>query len=263
MKIGIFDSGLGGLVITKAVDQKLPVYDLMYLGDTLNMPYGNKTKEQIYAYTKRGLEYLFKNDCKLVIVACNSASADALRRIQQEFIPTQWPDRKALGVLIPSAEVAVEKGRHIGIICTQATADSRAFDREIGKLSRAKVLHRPTPELVENIENGDLKKAQANLETYLSDLTDKNIDTLILGCTHYPILKDSIAKIVGDNVHIVSQDEVVPSKLSVYLKKHQQINEMISKDSRREFYVTKITTTNQELARKFFGVNTTLKVAKI
>ena len=263
MKIGIFDSGLGGLVITKAISQKMPEFNLMYLGDTMNMPYGNKSKEQIYELTKRGLDYLFKNDCKLVIVACNSASADALRKIQQEFIPKKWPDRKALGVLIPSAEVAVEKGKNIGIICTQATAESGAFDREIGKLSDAKVLHQPTPELVENIETGDIKKAHANLQKYLKSLADQKIDTLVLGCTHYPLLKKNIAELLGSNVNIISQDDVVPRKLLKYLGNHEEITSELATGSGREFYVTKITPVNQRLSKKFFGVNTQLQLAVI
>ena len=263
MKIGIFDSGLGGLVITKAISQKMPEYDLMYLGDTINMPYGDKTKPAIYEYTQKGLSYLFDNGCKLVIVACNSASADALRKIQQEFIPKKWPDRKALGVLIPSAEVAVEKGKNIGIICTQATAESGAFDREIGKLSDAKVLHQPTPELVENIERGDTKKAHANLQKYLKSLVDQKIDTLVLGCTHYPLLKNNIEELVGANVNIISQDDVVPQKLLKYLGNHDEITSELSTGSGREFYVTKITPINQRLSKKFFGVNTHLQLAVI
>lgn len=263
MNIGIFDSGLGGLLITHAVVEKLPNYNYIYLGDTANLPYGNKTTDQIYQFTKDGLEYLFQKNCKLVIVACNSASAEALRRIQQEFIPQKWPDRKALGVLIPSAEVAVTNGQNIGVICTTATADSKAFDREIGKLSDANVIHQPTPELVENIEDGNIEKAHDNLQRYLSELTAKNIDTLILGCTHYPILKNEIAQIVGPSVNIVSQDEVIPAKLMDYLSRHSEISDDLAKNMTREFYVTKITPANMELSSRLFGHNVELQLAEL
>ena len=263
MNIGIFDSGLGGLLITHAVVEKLPDYNYIYLGDTANLPYGNKTKEQIYEFTKAGLEYLFQKNCKLVIVACNSASAEALRRIQQEFIPQKWPDRKALGVLIPSAEVAVSSGQNIGVICTTATADSKAFDREIGKLSKANVIHQPTPELVENIEDGNIAKAHSNLQRYLAELTSKNIDTLILGCTHYPILKNKIAEIVGPGVNIVSQDEVIPAKLTDYLSRHPEIEKELGRNSTKEFNVTKITPANIELSNRLFGQDVELQIANL
>lgn len=263
MKIGIFDSGLGGLIITHALKKSLGRYDYLYLGDTANLPYGNKTKDQIYEYTKKALGYLFENDCKLVIVACNSASADALRRIQQEFIPNNWPDRKALGVLIPSAEVAVRSGKKIGIICTTATAESLAFDREIGKLTNAKVLHLPTPELVGHIESGDYASAHKDLKSYLGKLSASGVDTLVLGCTHYPAIKDEARKIMGDGVEVVSQDEIIPNKLKDYLKRHPEIETKLSKNSRMVFLVTKKTMANQKFATKLFDSEIYLKKVMI
>lgn len=253
MKIGIFDSGLGGLIITHALKKDMGEYDFIYLGDTKNLPYGDKSKEQIYELTKKGLDYLFKKGCKLVIVACNSASADALRKIQQEFIPTSWPDRKALGVLIPSAEVAVEKGRHIGIICTQATADSRAFDREIKKLSQStKLVSKPTPELVGHIESGDYESAHSDLKRYLNDLSKSGVDTLVLGCTHYPAIKNEARRIMGHTVEVVSQDEIIPKKLKDYLHRHGEIDDSLSRGREIRFMVTQKTEANERFANKLF-----------
>ncbi|MSR68687.1 glutamate racemase [Candidatus Saccharibacteria bacterium] len=260
MKIGVFDSGLGGLVIAHALVSKMPQYDYVYLGDTARAPYGDKSKPAILANTMQGMEVLFKKDCKLVIVACNSASADALRKIQQEFIPAHWPDRKALGVLIPSAEAAVRDGKRVGVICTQATADSGAFNREINKLSNSvQVFHKSAPMLVENIEKGEQKEAHKNLSRYLSDLTAQGIDTLILGCTHYPLLKNKISELVGKGVNVISQDEIIPAKLQDYLARHSEIVGDLSTSASIEFYVSKITPTSQRLANKLFGQSVELE----
>lgn len=263
MKIGIFDSGLGGLIITHALKKEMGHYDYLYLGDTKNLPYGEKSKDKIYELTRKGLDYLFKNDCSLVIVACNSASADALRRIQQEFIPRYWADRKALGVLIPSAEVAIESGKRIGIICTTATAESGAFDREIGKLSDAKVLHQPTPELVGHIESGDYASAHKDLKKYLNQLSASGVDTLVLGCTHYPAIKDEARKIMGSGVEVVSQDEIIPKKLKDYLGRHPEIGTKLSKNSEIQFLVTEKIDANDNFAKKLFDSDIILKKVMI
>ncbi len=260
MKIGIFDSGLGGLVITHALVKKLSQYDFVYLGDTARAPYGNRTKADIYQYTQQGLEFLFKQGCKLVIVACNTASADALRVIQQSYLPSTWPDRKALGVLIPSAEVAVQKGRRIGIIATTATIKSMAFDREIKKLLVSAVIyHKATPLLVPNIEADEMDIAEANLKIYLKQLLKNNIDTLVLGCTHYPLLKARVAQIVGPGINIISQDDIIPSKLSKYLSHHPEISSCLTQNSTIQYFVTKHTPTIASLAIKLFGSKVMLK----
>lgn len=264
MKIGIFDSGLGGLIITHALKESLSRYDYLYLGDTANLPYGNKTKDQIYEYTKKALGYLFENDCKLVIVACNSASADALRRIQQEFIPNNWPDRKALGVLIPSAEVAVRSGKKIGIICTAATAESGAFDREITKLSKnAELVSKATPELVEHIEKGDMDRAHGQLEKYLDRMIGQGIDTLVLGCTHYPVIKAKARELMGKSVTVVSQDEIIAEKLKDYLARHGEIEKLLSKDKRMRFFVTQKNTDSAKFASELFGKAIKLEMVEL
>lgn len=264
MKIGIFDSGLGGLIIAHALKKEMGQYDYLYLGDTKNLPYGEKTKKQIYDFTQKGLDYLFKNGCKLVIVACNSASSDALRKIQQEFIPQYWPDRKALGVLIPTAEVATKNGKHIGLLCTNATANSKSFDREISKLSvDARLTSQPAPELVEHIENGDLESATKNLEGYLAEMTAKGVDTLILGCTHFPVIKSQARRMLGEDVHVISQDEIIPELLEDYLSRHSEIEKKLSKSSNASFMVTKKTSENSNFAKKLFDTEIDLKYVEI
>jgi glutamate racemase len=253
MKIGVFDSGLGGLVIAYSLVSKMPQYDYIYLGDTDRAPYGNRPEREILEYTSQGVEALFKKGCKLVIVACNSASADALRVIQRQHLKA-WPGCNTLGVLIPSAEQAVISGQRIGVICTQATADSGAFTREIHKLSAtAEVFHKATPRLVDNIESGQMLLAKHNLQQYLRAFSGHNIDTLVLGCTHYPLLKKEIRDFLGDAVNVISQDEIVPAKLQDYLTRHKEIASDLSTGSNIEFFATKITPAIKKLACQLFS----------
>lgn len=263
MKIGIFDSGLGGLIITHALVEYLPKYDYTYLGDTARVPYGDRTQQEIYQFTEEAVEFLFNHDCKLVIVACNTASAKALRKIQQKFIPNNWPDRKVLGVLIPSAEEATKGGKKIGIIATQATIDSGAFDRELTKInSEIEIIKKATPLLVPIIEGGDTTRAHQVLEEYLQDIKTE-IDTLILGSTHYARLKNEAKDIVGEKVRIISQDSIVPAKLHDYLTRHLEIENQLSNNKTREFYVTKSTKSFEMLAAELIGEHIKLKEISI
>lgn len=261
MKIGIFDSGLGGLLIAHALTTKLSSYDYLYLGDSANLPYGQKTKEQIYELSQKAINRLFEDGCKLVVVACNSASSDALRRIQQEFIPAYWPGRNALGVLIPSAEEAVRYGKNIGIISTNATASSGAFEREIIKLrADANVYSCPTPELAECIEKGQLASARRHLEKHLGGLMRRPLDSLVLGCTHYPVLKKHARQIVGAAVPVISQDEIIPDKLRDYLRRHPEIEAELGKNGSIEFLLTKKSAQSGKFAERLFGQTIQLKL---
>jgi len=237
MKIGIFDSGLGGLVIARAVRKMMPSYDYVYLGDTKNLPYGDKSHKAVYGFTKKGVEYLFeKEGCALVIVACNTASARALRRIQKKY-----KDYKVLGVLIPAAEEASKYNR-VGVLATKGTVSSQAFLVEINKINkRAKVYQNPAPMLVPLIEGGEINKCVPYLKKYLKPLLDKNINALVLGCTHYPILKKEIKKLLTKGTQVISQDEIVPKKLKMYLERHQEIKSKISKNRSLKILVTKKT----------------------
>lgn len=272
MKIGIFDSGLGGLVIAKSLFELLPKYDYAYLGDTQNLPYGNKSQTQIYKYTLKAVEYLFQENCQLVIIACNTASAAALRKIQQVYLPKAYPDRRVLGVIIPTLETAdtylapvYKKGREgiIGVIGTTATIKSHIYQKELGKIdSRAKIFELATPKLVSFIEQDSLQNAAKSLKLYLKPLQKQNIEALVLGCTHYPLLKSFCKKLLGQKVAIISQDEIIPKKLKNYLKRHPKINNKLSKQSVREFWVTLQNMKFNQVAKRLFGKKLKFKLAK-
>ncbi len=256
--IGVFDSGFGGLDILRGIVKKLPDYNYIYLGDTARTPYGTRSQETIYEFTKQAVNFLFKNNCELIILACNTASSEALRKIQQEYLPSHWSDKKALGVLIPATEEAVEKthNKKIGVIATESATRSEAFVREIKKLNlKAKVFQKACPLLVPLIESGEQnsKAAELIIRDYLRPLVNKKIDTLILGCTHYGILENKIRKIIGPDIRIVSETKVVPSKLSDYLNKHKEIEEKIGKNGIIHFYSTDLTDKFTILGSKFFG----------
>ncbi|MBU6389465.1 aspartate/glutamate racemase family protein, partial [Patescibacteria group bacterium] len=174
MKIGVFDSGLGGLLITRSLTYTLPEYDYLYLGDTAHLPYGNRSQESIYQLTRRAVLYLCKEGCGLIIIACNTASAEALRRIQQYDIPAAFPDRRVLGVLVPAAEAAVTAaGQHgqIGILATASTVRSGAYLREIQKLAPAMIIRQQeAPLLVPLIENNEPEQIEPVLNRYLEPL---------------------------------------------------------------------------------------------
>lgn len=264
MKIGVFDSGLGGLVITHSLMKHHPLYDYVYLGDTARTPYGNRSQETIYEFTKSAVEYLFEHDCRLVMIACNTASADALIKLQQEYLPQHYPDRRILGVIIPTAEDAINKTNNgnIGVIATRSTVDSKAYVREIHKLNKdIKVYQQATPLLVPLVENYALQYSQPIIHDYLKPLLASNIDTLILGCTHYPILKKQIREEVGDDITIISQDELIAEKLADYLSQHTAIEKLLSRNGTHQFLLTDIPPVTSEIARQMFGQ--TVKLEKI
>jgi glutamate racemase len=265
MKIGIFDSGLGGLFITKALVKKLPQYDYIYLGDTQRLPYGNRSHETIYLFLKEAVNYLFEHDCALIIVACNTASANALRRIQQEYLPAHYPKRRVLGIMVPTAEAALENGeaRRVGVLATQGTIDSNAYVREFKKIHPdVAIFQQAALLLVPLIESNGTKFVDPILRDYLKPLLRKNIDTLILGCTHYPILKKEIKKICGKDIKIISPDEIISAKLADYLSRHPEMEKHLSKHKRREFLVTDLTNATKILSRKWFGTNIKLNIVK-
>jgi glutamate racemase len=265
MKIGIFDSGLGGLLIAKSIFSRLPKYNYIYLGDTINLPYGEKTPAQIYRFTKNAVDYLFKQDCQLVIVACNTSSALALRKLQKEYLPENYPDRRILGVVVPTLEVADKnKQRKIGVVGTTATIKSHIYKKELLKIDKkARIYELATPKLVPLIEANSLQQAEKALTLYLQTLKNKKIQALILGCTHYPILKQVSRKVVGNKVEVISQDEIIPAKLAEYLKRHPEIEKKVAKLSTREFFVTKINKNFSEVSARLFGKKLKLKLVKL
>ncbi|HTQ11835.1 MAG TPA: glutamate racemase [Fimbriimonadaceae bacterium] len=253
MKIGIFDSGLGGLGVGLRMIDALPQYDYIYLGDTERVPYGNRSQESIYRFTRESVDYLLAQDCVLVILACNTASAEALRRIQQEFLPTRYPDRRVLGVLIPAAEVAAATGRKIGVLATTGAVESGAWPREIHRVQEEpEVFQQPSPLLVPLVENDGLKWAEPILAEYLEPLLEQGIDTLVLGCTHYIFLKEQAQKL-APGVKVISPEELMPGRMIDYLERHPEITGRLSTGGTSEFLLTDLTDDYARLAERLTG----------
>jgi glutamate racemase len=266
VKIGIFDSGLGGLLITRSLISHLPSYDYVYLGDTARVPYGNRSQEIITRFTEEGVRYLLDHNSRLVIVACNTASSEALRFIQQKVVPRLYPGAKVLGVLIPAAEAAVDvtKTKRIGVLATSGTVASNAFMREITKLlPQADVIQQPAPLLVPLLEYNGKKWVKPILKNYLAPLLEENIDTLILGCTHYPLVKDMVREMCGSKITVISQDEIIPDKLADYLIRHPEMSQVLTQNRSREFYLTDLTPHANELAKELFKESILFKKVNI
>src|SRR3989344_1770009 len=249
MQIGIFDSGVGGLIVARAIHKLMPEYDYVYLGDTKRAPYGNHSAKVVYEFTRQGVEFLFnKEHCGIVVVACNTASALALRKLQKNL-----KNRKILGVLIPAGEEAA-KFRRVGVLGTIGTVASGVFPADIKKLDkRVQVFQNPAPVLVPLAEAGERARAMPFIKEYLEPLLKQKINALVLGCTHYPIFKKQIKKITGKKVKIISQDEIVPKKLKDYLNRHSEIKNKLSRKRTTKILVTDITPHIQKLTRTWFG----------
>jgi glutamate racemase len=256
--IGIFDSGLGGLTVTKEVMRVLPDYQLLYLGDTARAPYGNRSQKLIYQFTEQAVDFLFKQGCQLVIIACNTASAEALRRIQQEWLPKHYPDRRVLGVIRPVAEEAVKASRYgrIGVVGTRATVNSKAYERELQALKpEVKVFQQACPLLVPLIEDGWINRPETTkiLRYYLRLLKAQKIDTLILGCTHYPFLFKQFKQAAGRQVKVLDSAEIVAQKFKDYLVGHPKIESKLIKGKGHRFLVTDLTQEFEKNAEKWLG----------
>lgn len=223
MKIGFFDSGLGGLLVLNAVRQHLPDFDYLYLGDTLHVPYGNRSAQAIYTLTQKAVQYLFDHDCQLVIIACNTASASALRQLQQTWLAEHYPNRRVLGVVVPTAEAVAESGcQNVGLIGTSYSVRSGVYADELAKRNPNIALHGvATPLLVPLVEHDGAQFAAPIVQHYLQSLLDKNIDGLMLGCTHYPMLREAIEAALPNDVKIFDQTQIMPQKLADYLVRHQ------------------------------------------
>lgn len=266
--IGIFDSGFGGLTIMRGIVKELPDYDFVYLGDTARVPYGTRSEETIRLFTKQAIDFLFSKNCDLIIIACNTASSEALAHIQQQYLPVKHPGKKVLGVIIPTAEYAALKTKNgnIGVIATERTTSSNAFRNELWKINPAlKVNQNACPLLVPFIEAGEHNSQALKLvlKKYLAPLLKKKIDTLILGCTHYEIIAKTIQNSVDKDITIVSESSVVAKSLKEYLKRHPEIEKTLSKKRRRTFYSTDLTDTFERRGSKFFGEPITVKKADI
>jgi glutamate racemase len=259
--IGIFDSGLGGLITLREIVKTLPEYQYIYLGDSARMPYGNRSQELIYKFTLEAVDFLFKKGCQLIIIACNPASAEALRKIQQEYLPKYYPDRRVLGVIRPIAEKAAAESRvKVGVIGTKGTINSGVYKKELNKLnSSLEILELATPLLVPMIEEGNIPPdvVKKILRKYLRPLKLAKIDTLILGCTHYPIWQKEIQGIVGRKIKVLNSPRIIAESLADYLVRHPEIGSKLNEKSADspgiELFVTDISPHYEDLKNKWFG----------
>ncbi|MFZ2252739.1 MAG: glutamate racemase [Minisyncoccia bacterium] len=252
MKIGFFDSGLGGLTILKATRELLPQYEYVYFGDTANLPYGDKTEDEIFDFTRDAVIGLFEKGALLVIVACNTASAESVRRLQDTILTGVYADRKVLGVIIPTIEALIESGaQNVLLIGTRRTISSGKYDIELKKISsRINLTSFATPKLVPYIESGNIPGACTTLEINLHDKIGEEIDTIVLGCTHYTLLKDCVRDIY--NVRVISQDEIIPEKIKSYLAKHTEIETRLSRKGTVKIILSGEEDTRYEALRKEF-----------
>ncbi len=258
--IGIFDSGYGGLTVFRSIAALLPEYDYIYLGDNARAPYGNRSFETVHQYTLECVEWLFSQGCPLVILACNTASAKALRTIQQKDLPRLAPDNRVLGVIRPTAEKIgnYTQSKSIGVLGTKGTVTSGSYDIEIHHFfPDVRVNQLACPMWVPLIENGESNTAgadyfvQKNLNELLAIAPD--IDTILLACTHYPLLMSSIQKFLPGNIQVIPQGPIVADSLHDYLLRHPEMRERISVGGTRHFFTTDDTTDFDNHASAFFG----------
>lgn len=256
--IGIFDSGYGGLTILHGLRQLLPQYDYMYLGDNARAPYGSRSFEVVYKFTRQAVLKLFSMGCHLVILGCNTASAKALRSIQQRDIPELDPSRRVLGIIRPTAEVIgnITKSNHVGLLATEGTIKSQSYDLEIAKLwPEVKVSGVACPLWAAIVEANEADSPGADyfVKKRIDQLMrkDADIDTIILGCTHYPLLMNSIVKNLPDGVRVVPQGMYVAESLKNYLKRHQDMENMITKKGICQYLTTESEEKFKESAQIF------------
>jgi glutamate racemase len=244
--IGVFDSGLGGLTVMKEIVRLLPEYDYHYLGDSARAPYGTKDFNTVYEYTLQAVKWFFAQGCPLVILACNTASAKALRNIQQKDLPHMAPENRVLGVIRPTTEVIGDytTSNHIGILGTQGTVDSGSYVIEIGKsFPEVNVHQQACPDWVPLVESGDYLNQEVADPIILDCLTklgeqSPRIDTILLACTHYPLLYPRIRYMLPNHIQVVAQGEIVAESLASYLKRHPKMEERLSKNGRLSFSTT-------------------------
>lgn len=243
--IGIFDSGYGGLTILDKIRKRLPEYDYVYLGDNARTPYGNRSFEVVYEFTLNAVQWLFKHNCPLIIIACNTASAKALRTIQQKDLPHIDPQRRVLGVIRPTVENIgkITHTRHVGILGTPGTISSGSYPLEIKKLYPDIIVEgEACPMWVPLVENNEYDKPGADyfIQQHLNNILtrDPDIDTLILACTHYPLLEKKIHSFLPESIQLVSQGQLVAESLEDYLHRHPEMDARFSKNATCRFYTT-------------------------
>jgi len=258
--IGVFDSGYGGLTVLKEIVKALPQYDYIYLGDNARTPYGNRSFETVHEYTLQCVKWFFEQGCSLVILACNTASAKALRTIQQNDLPKLDASKRVLGVIRPTTEVIgnFSKTKNIGVLATQGTVSSGSYPIEIQKFfPESKVYQEVCPMWVPLVENNEHNSAGADyfIQKNIRQIFEKgkDIDVLLLACTHYPLLKEKIQQYLPEAVQLVSQGEIVANSLISYLERHPEIEEKCSRQGKHVFYTTDSAEDFDNHASIFFG----------
>jgi glutamate racemase len=258
--IGVFDSGYGGLTVLKEIIQQLPQYDYLYLGDNARAPYGPRSFETVYEYTLECVKWLFDKGCPLIILACNTASAKALRTIQQKDLENIDPQKRVLGVIRPTAEVVgnYSETKVVGVLATKGTVASGSYIIEINKqFPDVQVFQEACPMWVPLVENNEhhSKGADHFVKQHIENIMDQHpqIDTLLLACTHYPLLMDKIKEHTPVDVKIISQGDIVAESLKDYLNRHPEIETKLSKSGQRSFYTTDSPSDFDEKASIFYG----------
>lgn len=256
--IGVFDSGYGGLTILREIQRQMPQYDYIYLGDNARAPYGTRSFDIVYKFTLEAVQYLFEQGCHLVILACNTASAKALRSIQQNNLPLTDPNRRVLGVIRPTVEAlgTISKNGNIGVFGTPGTVQSQSYEMEIEKLyPQFHTYTQACPLWVPLIENNEADKPGADyfVKQEINNLFQKQplIDSVILGCTHYPILYPKIKQYISPDVTIISQGEIVANSLQDYLLRHPEIETKCTRNGHCQYLTTENATKFTEMASIF------------
>ncbi len=259
--IGVFDSGYGGLTVFKEIVRHLPKHDYIYLGDNARVPYGNRTFETVYQYTLECVNHLFEMGCSLVILACNTASAKALRTIQQIDLPKEKELRRVLGVIRPTSEIigTLTHSGHVGIFATQGTVESQSYVLEVKKFfPDINIYQEACPMWVPLVENNEHNSPGADyfIKKHIDNLLKQSssIDTILLACTHYPLLENKIQHFLPPSIKLVSQGEIVARSLVDYLKRHPEIDELCAKNEIISFYTTESTSDFDNKAQLFLGV---------
>jgi glutamate racemase len=258
--IGIFDSGYGGLTVLKEIVNKLPGFDYIYLGDNARSPYGSRSFETVYEYTLQCVQWFFEQGCSLIILACNTASAKALRTIQQKDLPKIAPDKRVLGVIRPTTEIVgkYSETKSVGILATTGTVASNSYPIEIEKFfPEVKVYQEACPMWVSLVENNEHNGHGADyfVKKNIHNIFEKgkDIDVILLACTHYPLLKEKIEEYLPIGVKLISQGEIVANSLQDYLRRHPDIEAQCSRNSTITFYTTDSTEDFDNHASLFFG----------
>ena len=264
--IGVFDSGYGGLTILDKIREVLPEYDYIYLGDNARAPYGTRSFEIVYEFTRQAVNKLFDMGCHLVILACNTASAKALRSIQMNDLPGIDPARRVLGVIRPTVECVgeISKNQHIGVLATAGTIKSESYPLEIHKLfPEIQVSGTACPMWVSLVENNESQDEGADyfIRKYINQLLSKDpqIDTVILGCTHFPILLPKIRQYIPEHISVIAQGEYVAESLKDYLKRHPEMNAKCTKNGNCQFYTTEAEEKFSESASTFLKQQISVK----